>query len=226
MAILDGGSASVSPTTSVTLPITTEIIVTVQRQLQDVTGVSYPAEDLIPYMNLFFAELIGVVPSAYNVTEDIGLVAGAKQTLPEGTKKLLNVICNISGSVYVGPAPTILPRSTLDTLIPSWQLFTSSKTVLNVIRDEDDSYVFYTFPPQPVGTDQKLRVILSMLPTAIEDQSDDFPLEESYKLPCINYMLYLTLREETTIPNALNKANMCLEMFYKELGVEMTQQKK
>lgn len=217
---LDGGSASGTPTSTTALPTTQEIISISQQQMADDAGVMFPPDELVPYVNLAIAEIIRVDPRAYPVTKDVSLVPGARQPLTNEELAILDVICNVSANGTIGPAPTILPRSSLDTLLPDWQSFTAQKTVVNVIRDAIDKYTFYVFPPQPVSTDQKLKMILSELPDPIENVDDDFPLDDSYKLPCIDYVIYLALHEETTVPNALVKANQSLVSFYRKMGVQ------
>ena len=226
MTDIDGGTAPGTPTTSTSVGTTEEILIDVEKQIQDVLGVAYPPDVLLPYLNLAIAAIVRLDPSAYPVPTDFTLVAGAKQTVDESVIKIMDVVCNLISGTVVGSSVTMLLRKQIDMLVPSWQTFTANNTVLNVIMDESDPYAFYVFPPQPSSPTQKLRMIFSELPSLITDADGDFPLEASYKLCCINYVLYLVLREETTIPNALNKANMCLGQFYRDMGIELPQDNK
>ena len=229
MPILDGGSASGIPITHTTLSITNEIVEVVNQQLQDDGFIQWPPDDLIPYINLAIAEVIRVRPIAYPVTKTITLSAGSRQVIGTSEIQILDVVCNMiagtSGTV-VGTSTTILPRRSLDSLIPNWQNFTSSNTVLHVIRDDFDPYTFYTFPPQPSGTTGLVRMIFSELPVELESIDDAFPLEQSYKIPVINYTLGLVLREETTIQGSQAKSDKCMAMFYNSLSVPLPQDKK
>jgi hypothetical protein len=219
MPIVDGGTSLGTPTTSTTLPIMEEIILNVQKQVQDVTGMVYTPETLIPYINLAIVAMIKINPTIYPVMRVFELVEGPMQTLESYEIAILDVVCNMTTKTVVADSVTILDRKNLDQLIPSWQTFTANKVVKYVIKDDMNPYVFYVFPPQPPSTDQGLKMIFSEIPTQIVESDDAFPLDESYKLPCINYVLYLVLREETTIPNALNKANLCLGQFMQQMGV-------
>jgi hypothetical protein len=223
MPVLDGGSASGIPTTITVLPVTEEIILDVQKQVQDVTGTVYSPAYLLPYINLAIVEMIKVNPTIYPVMKVFSLVAGSLQTIDPVEICILDIVCNMIGGVLTGNAITILQRKNLDQLIPSWQTFAANKTIKYVVKDDLDPYAFYVFPPQPIDTDQGIKMIFSELPAQLTAEDDTFPLEESLKLPCISYILYLILREETTIPNALNKATMCLGQFYRQMGVQATQ---
>lgn len=218
MTILDGGSASGLPVTSGTFDTLEDIVLYVQSQLKDETGVQYDSNKILRYINLAFIEIVKIDPTSYPVTEDFTLVAGANQTLSSDQIAIIDVVCNVTGTVE-GTAVTVIPRQIIDQLIPLWRSFTANATVQHVIKEDNDKSKFYVFPPQPVGTTQKLRMIFSEIPAIVDEVDDDFPFDDSYKLPCINYVLYLILREETTVPNSLNKANMCLAQFMRQMGV-------
>ncbi len=219
MAVLDGGSAS-GTSTSTTAPatITAEIVGAVQQQMQDQGATAWPAMDLMEYINLAILEIIKLDYTAYNITSDLQLVAGAKQTLPAGNFDLIDAVCNVSSAGVVGSDVTILPRKQIGTAYPNWQSATANNTIQNVIRDEFVRGIFYVFPPQPVSP-SNLRAIMSALPPYVTSVDVVFPLDDTYKLAAINYVLFLVLREETTLQNAQAKAMACLGQFYKEMGV-------
>jgi hypothetical protein len=225
MPIVDGGSSSGLLTTTTVLPITEEIILDVQKQLQDITGVVYNPAELIPYINLAIVEMVKTDPTIYSVIKVYMLGAGSIQALSSIEIKLLGAICNMTSGVTVSDVVTILSKDKMDQLFKTWQTFATNKVVKYVVYDEMTPDIFYVIPPQPAGTDQGLKMIFSELPAQLTEADSTFPLEESYKLPCINYVLYLVLREETTVPNALNKANMCLGQFFRQMGVATQQTK-
>jgi hypothetical protein len=222
MSTLDGGSASGIPTTTESISVLEEIIVSVQKQVQDITGTLYNAEYVLPYANLAFIEMVKTDPASYPVTKVFELVAGTIQTLDTAEISILGVVCNMTNKVTESDTVVAMTREKIDQLIPTWHTFTANKVVKYVVLDKADQNHFHVFPPQPIHTDQGLKMIFSEIPPYVYESDDSFPFEASYKLPCINYILYLILREETTIPNALNKANMCLAQFFRQMGVTQT----
>ncbi len=226
MPNLDGGSAEGTPTNTSSFPATTQILLDVRQQLQDEGGTSYDDAYLIPYMNLAIQEIIRLKPHAYPITKDYSLVAGSRQAFGTTELWMVDVICNMDEGSTQGSSVTILPRRSLDVLIPNWQKQTASDTVKHVIRDEFDPHTFYVFPPQPVDPSQKLKMIFSEFPDPIEDSDDTFPLDDTYRIPCLDYMLSLALREETTIPNSQAKADKYLNLFYADMGIVMPQDKR
>ena len=54
---------------------------------------------------------------------------------------------------------------------------------------------------------------------------DAFPLDESYKPACVDYIVYRALVEETTIPNAQAKGTAFHNKFLQDLGLKANVEK-
>jgi hypothetical protein len=226
MPIIDGGSPSGLP--SVTLPDTIlgRLLQLISLQLQDLTGTGWPVAVLIPYLNSTIQKIVNLMPKAYPVQVDLTLVQGPTQDLLTTEFYLIDAICNISGSSQ-GSTITVIPKKKMDELLPNWNTDTpkSSGEVDHVVYDDNTPQKFYVYPPAPVSPTQKVRAVVSMYPTIITSVDDAFPLPENYTLPCLHGVVGMVLAEETTLPNALNKSTMFIQMMVQDLGLQDSAEK-
>lgn len=217
-ATIDGGTpvgGEISPS-----GVMGELFDTISRQLQDETGVAWPPSALMPYADLAFAEIIKFHPQSHVADSLIELVAGARQTFPADMIQFMEAICNMgTDGDTVGPTITTIKKSVMDQLLPNWMTYPSGDDVSHVITDDQQPSMFYVFPPQgdnPV-------TILTVLSVPVAKMTSDistFPFDPSYKPAFIDYMIFRALSEETTIPNALNKANSFYNKFLRDLGIK------
>lgn len=165
---------------------------------------------------------IQVMHQPYPVKDNVALVAGAKQSLPTTAKMLVDPVRNMgSDGETPGRAITKIDKKMMDAVIPGWLNYVESKEVQFYSLDEFNPTIFHVFPPQ-TGTSpfQRVKVALSVLPDEITQASDAFPLDASYETACVDYIVYRVLAEETTIPGALNKANLFFNKFLQDLGLK------
>jgi hypothetical protein len=219
---LDGGTPAGTPTNT-GLGTTATILLLASQQLQDVTGKRWDQTAiLIPYLNLGIIEIINLKPDAYVVPRDIALSAGAQQSLTAGDFSMIDAICNLTGTspLVPGQAITNIDKVAMDNMLPNWMMFTPNATVSFVVTDPRDPLRFYVFPPQPSSSPaNKIRVLNSGAPAEITETTDTFPLDDSYKPACVDYVTYRALNEETTIPNAKQAAAGFYNNFLKSLGL-------
>ena len=188
---------------------TSDILALAASQLQDISNRRWTvAASLVPYFNLGLLEILRVDPTAYVNEVDITLVAGAFQNLPADTIELIDVVCNKDSTGARGKAVTEIKKDFLDSVYPDWLSFPADKVVQYAVIDPRDPYAFAVFPPQPASTDQFLVVKTVAPPTPITDGTSDFPYDDSYKSPMVDYIVYRVLSEETTVQGALAKAKV------------------
>jgi hypothetical protein len=226
MPTIDGGGPSGPGSPSYPATATGEIIGLAALQIQDITGATWDENTvLIPYLNLAILEIIGLKPEAYPISKVLALAAGPVQALPSGDLALIDLKYNLTGSAspYI-PGEAIRPvdKALIDDKLPTWMTDSPSDTVSFVISDDRDPKVYYVYPPQPTSPSPSNHVmaLVSTPPTELDDVDDTFPLDDSYKVPCIDYIVYRVLIEETTIPNAQAKAGTFLQKFYQDLGIK------
>lgn len=199
-----------------------QVISFVSRQLQDMTNVVWPAAVLLTYLNYAVREIVDLKPEANTVLGLVTMVAGTRQTIPDGWNILINAKRNMgSNGTTPGRAITQLPRLLLDSALPDWNTWPTAAEVRHIATDDRDPLHFDVFPPQPANTAQKIEAIGSKYPTKATDPVyDGFPLPDQYEVPAADYMIYRALYESTAIPNALAKAGTSLSKFYQGLGVK------
>ena len=127
---------------------------------------------------------------------------------------------------YVSPCLVGSPSSNLltDTLLTPGAgapptADSSGSAVIFVMIDDRNPLVFYVYPPPATPGVQKIQAILTGEPDQITAVDGEFPLDNSFLEACVDYIIYRALAEETTIPNALNKANLFYNKFIQDLGL-------
>ena len=142
-----------------------DIVSDVQTIIQDQTGVRWPLDELLQWLNEGQRQIVILRPDAYSVTEAVHLVAGSKQKIPEAGIRLLDVIRNmgIDGSTP-GDAVTFCERNHLDTQRRGWHYQNPAATVLHFVYDDREPTTFYTFPPQPGSGQGWVDLVFSKSP--------------------------------------------------------------
>ena len=196
------------------------------RQISDATGITWnPTTVVIPYINLGIQEIINLKPEAYPVTVDITLAAGPVQALPSGGLTLIDAKYNLSGtSSPWTPDKAILSikKEKMDDIFPDWMTQLGTTIVSFVVTDDRDPKVFYTYPPQPTSPSpsNKIRALISQMPTAMASPAETLPLDSSYVPALVDYVTYRALAEENSIPNAITKAQGFYQKFLQGIGIK------
>lgn len=170
----------------------------------------WPRTDLLEYLNAGERTLVFLLPTAYVVTGVFQLVAGSKQSLPDGTSSfqdpsaatLPQAIEPISFNRNMGsdgqtPGNAISPikRDVLDRTVPGWHTATASADIDHSIYDPRDRNNFSVYPPQPSSDMGWIEVPYSAVPPEIvagagPDYDVDINLEDSYAEPLKHYMRF------------------------------------
>lgn len=120
------------------------VIQRVSDTLQDPTCVRWSAAELVRYLNDGQLDMLVLRPDALSVVESCPLVAGARQTLPTGAAKLLDVIRNTGGSKT---SIRECRRQLLDAQLPSWESLPGSTDIKHFMYDPREPLAFYVYPP-------------------------------------------------------------------------------
>jgi hypothetical protein len=221
MGIIDGGTATGLPAPSAGTGTTDieQIFIAVNQQLQDTLAITYPYANLLPYLNLGIQEIINLKPDAYPVTENLDLVTGPIQALGTDQISIIDVICNMGTGSTVGGVIRSIDKMAMDNLLPDWMTHPTSTEVIFVVLDARDPKTFYTYPPVASNT-LKLRAVVAEAADQLTAITDTFPLDASYKPATVDYIVYRALIEETTVPNAINKAQVFFNKFLQDLGLK------
>ena len=162
-------------------------------------------EDWLVYLNAGQRQVVFFKPTAKTITAVYQLVAGIKQTLPDGTSsyqdpasqtlaeavELIDIKRNM-GSDGTTPGASIFPVNPkdLDDTVPDWRSATEAATVLNFMFDPNQRTRFEVYPPQPSSGMGWVEVIYSAIPAELPNVNTDISLKTEYAEPLKNYMKY------------------------------------
>jgi hypothetical protein len=164
----------------------TDLILEVSEDLQDQWSGDefsrWSSADLLKYLNDAEKVIVTYNPQSYISTAVYILVAGTKQTLPDGTSsfqspaavthpkaiELIKIHRNmgITGLVAGTTITPIGPRD-MDEVYPLWRSVTASATVVHYMFDKEDRTRFEVYPPQPTVSMGYIEAVYSAVPTVI-----------------------------------------------------------
>lgn len=197
------------------------ILKRVVDQLADVSSVRWTVQELVRYLNDGQREIVTYRPDSTATTASVALAAGARQTLPSGAYKMLDVIRNTGGTKA---AIRKIDMKLLDAQVPSWQNSTASATVKHYMYDVRDVLVFYVYPP---ATDTaSIEMLYSAKPTDIAEQSSlnsvtgNITVYELFANALCDYVLFRAFAKDAEYGGNLEKAQAHFAAFQNGVGVE------
>lgn len=170
-------------------PTANQIIDDAAALLQDATNTRWSRAELFAHVNNGQRDLCMVKADAYVLNAAFTLVAGTKQTLPDGGLAFVRVACNLSPSDVRGRVPREMPLAVLDRQNPNWHSAPASATVMEVAFDPRDPKHFYTSPPQP-ATPGKVELVYCATPPDIAVPTAEMTLDAIYKTALVSYVVY------------------------------------
>jgi hypothetical protein len=229
---IDGGSASGLPEATGSASVVGWIVNEASQLLKDATNEEWTVDVLLPHLWGAIMEVINAQPDAYGIETDIELVAGATQAAPAGTLYILDAVCNmgVSGTDPGNPIH-LIDRKRMDILFPGWMAFPAEVGVEYVVIDPENKkrspMQFGVFPPQEaLETDyETIRLVTTPTPAEITSVDDAFPLDDTYRMAVVDFVVALALSEENTIPNALSKSQAFRTMALQKLGIRAAGEK-
>lgn len=161
-----------------------DIINSVATTLLDTAHRGWPRSEIVGYINEALAATAGAKPDFYTVEQDISMVAGITQALPEGGVSLFDISVNtVSGQVV-----TQVDRSLLDEANRSWPAATQEVDVEHFAADPRDPRRFSITPPND-GTGA-VTATFGAVPNSVTGSSGEtIPVAGSYLAPLIEYVL-------------------------------------
>jgi len=182
--------------------------------LLDVGKVRWLDAEKLRYLNAGQRQAVIFKPDAYTLSEVYRLVAGTKQSVPDGTNafqtpaavtikeciQLIRVMRNMGLTGLVpGSAITPIGMDMMDAYDPDWHSATVGAVVKNYIYNDDDPRHFYVTPPQPTGASAQnfVEAVFSAVPADVVAVAGPpvtyaaaITLSDVYKDILINYILH------------------------------------
>lgn len=159
--------------------------------IQDVTGIRWPAAELIDWMNDGQREIVMFKPEASVANAIMLLTANStKQTLPANAITLLDVVRNMGATGLIPGNPVrIVSRDVLDSQVPLWH---SAANALGYIQhytfDPRDPKTMYVYPKAP-ATAWYVEAVYSVAPAAAV-AGGVISIDDVYANAILDYMLY------------------------------------
>lgn len=204
-----------------------------QILIQDRTGVRWPTDELLGWLNSAQRQIVLVRPDACSETVTHQLLSGSKQRLPAGSIRLLDVIRNqgADGSTP-GAAIRIVQREVLDSQLPNWHFENPRNVVKHFIYDDREPTTWYCFPAQPTSGIGQVLLTVSKTPRActIEDvpneggvgvgaQTSTIALDDIYENSLIEYIVFRAHMKDSEWASS-ERAQLAWTMFIQGLGLK------
>ena len=138
------------------------IILDAQLELQDPSGIRWPATDLVQHLHEGQRAIAQKRPDTTATVVTFSPAApGARHTLPAAAASLIDIPRNAAGRKR---AITKVDQVLLDATVRDWQGMTPSAEVLHFMHDLREPRVFLTYPP--ASTAAALELVYSAYPAA------------------------------------------------------------
>ena len=189
---------------------------------QDPTSVRWPIDEVCEYFNWAQREVVQHRPDASQVRENVTVSAGAKQTLPAGAIKLLDIHANASGG-----AMRLISREVLDAQMRGWRS-TSAAAPYHFMYDPRTPLVFEIYPPASGST--TVDASYSKLPTDISiataggtytNVTGNLGLPDIFAGPVTDFILYRMYSKDAEYAGNMERAVAHYTAAANALGVEL-----
>ena len=216
--------------------LASDIIDRAQTIVQDKTGVRWPYQELLQWLNDGQREVAIHKPSATAQNDVIPLQPGTLQSIGDGGLCLLRVIRNLKTPVGTprigGRACRIVSREVLDAQHPSWHdpdVFTYTKEVKHFCFDESDPTHFYVFPGNT--GEGALEAVVSRSPAdVVVSPGTDANNIGAYRQPItipdiysnclLDYVLFRAYSKDADYAGNAERSNHHYQIFASSLGVK------
>ena len=171
--------------------------------LSDTSHITWTEPQLQDWLVDAERSIISVRADAGAVTEDVALVAGTRQALPDGGIKLLSVVRNTGGSSI-----RLVERGVKDDSDPNWHTETQSGTIYEYVFDDRIPASYFVSPPAVVST--SIEIEYSKEPGPYDFGSDpDITISDVYVPQLIEWALYrcFSRSDESTPDYARSQAH-------------------
>lgn len=182
------------------------VIGKVQTILQDTTGIRWPSDELLGWLNDGQREIVLYKPNAFVKNTAVKLVSGTKQTLPADGVQLIDVVRNMGTSGGTpGRAIRITMREILDSQTPNWHAEAASDVVKHYMYTVLDPKTYYVYPPQPASNTSYVELIYGAAPTNAT-LDGVITLDDIYQTILVDYSLYRAYSKDTEFAADQNRA--------------------
>jgi hypothetical protein len=195
----------------------------VTRETNDDTAIRWTMPELAGYFNDGQRDISMHRPDAMNTRVSHALVAGAKQSLPAGGEKLIDINNNTSGLGSISQ----VNRRILDEQTRGWRALPGATTIQHFMYDPRDPRTFEVYPPAAVGASVELEYAAIPANIAIPAAGSlpaaavgNMTLGDLFANALVNYILYRCYRKDTEYTANPQRAVAYYQAYINDLGIE------
>lgn len=170
------------------------VLLNVTTLLNDAGYTHWDEAELLRWGTEGQIELVKIKDDAAVKTVTHQLVAGAKQSAPDGAVEILDVRQNENGATVAAA-----DRESLDRFMPGWMTKPTASYVKNWMPDPHPD-VFYVYPAQN-ATPAKLLITHSFVPDALT-ANGNLGVRDIYQVQVENYILFRAFSKDAEAANA------------------------
>ena len=174
---------------------------------QDKTSVRWPIDEVCQHFNWAQREVASIRPDASQTRGNVSIVAGAKQTLPAGAVKMIDLHANASGK-----AMRLVSREVLDATAPTWRS-SSASAPTSWMYDPRTPLVFEIYPPAsgPTTVDGTYATVPADIPVAAAggtytNVTGNLALPDLFAGAVTDFILYRMYLKDTEYADAGQRA--------------------
>lgn len=209
------------------MPVAAKVVVRRASDiLKDATGVRWPADELVRWLNDGQRELAILRPDAAAVIKPLALAAGFRQSLPATAIKLIDIPNNAGGTMATVRQ---VQRAELDVLLPAWRTATASASVKHFMHDPRVPRVFEVYPPVLAGTTVDAAYaefpVDVVEPAANSDWNavaGNIGVPDIYTNALVDYVLSRAFSKDSELTVNAARAQGHYQAFANALGVEVS----
>lgn len=203
--------------------ITGQSLVTkAQTLIQDGTGVRWPRDELLGYLNDGQREVVLLRPEASVTNASKPLTANSsKQTLPADAVMLIDVLRNMgTNGTTPGRVIRIVSREILDAQYPTWHADANvNGDIRHFTYDPRDPKTFYVYPKAP-ATALQVELVYASSPIATDDTGAVIGIDDIYANSLVDYVLYRAYSKDAEYAQNSQLAVAYYSAFANALGVK------
>lgn len=181
------------------------VLTNVKTILNDAGLVHWTQDELLAWGSEGQVELVKMKSDAATKTTTLQLVAGAKQTNPDGCIEILDMRQNENGA-----AITSCDRAPLDRFLPNWMTSPTAATVIHWM-DDPQPETFYVYPAQN-ATPAKVVITHAFVPAALT-ANGALGVRDIYQAAIENYILFRAFSKDAE-PASAERAMAYGKAFY------------
>lgn len=177
------------------------------EQLTDADASTWSDSVLVMALNQALDMLVLARPDATAKNMVMGVVSGARQSIPSDGVRLLRVVCNIRSDGTAGGIIRLVQKEDMDSISHSW-LYATGLHVKEYMFDSRIPKQFFIYPT--VISDSKIEIEYSARLARIEVASDEYDIaaDAIYAQPIQEFMLHKLLPSSAGINHLRNALDL------------------